>query len=117
MGLHNTHLQARHEVGSLQQSQCGDLVNNLCDLGVDRSSSGLGGLPSPVAGRAGCVCSRNAQGGWADGAGELTAATSCGLDREGHCEGRNEVAWRVEEKKKTGVGGERERETVLLQSR
>lgn len=110
-GPDSTHLQARHEIGSLQQGQCGDLVDNLCDLRVDRSSSGLGGLPSPVAGRAGCVCSRDAQGGWADGAGELSAATSCGLDREGHRGGRSQVAWRVD-RKEHGVEGERENDST-----
>lgn len=91
---YQTHLQARHEIGSLEQGQCADLVDNLGDLGVGRGSrsrGGLGGLPSPAAGCAtGCeICSggRDAQGRRADGAGELSAAAGCGLGGEGHGEG------------------------------
>lgn len=84
-----THLQARHQIGSLEQSQCADLVDNLGDLGVGGSSRGcLGGFASPAAGCAtGCeVCSggRDAQGGRADGAGELSGAAGCDLGGEGH---------------------------------
>lgn len=52
-----TYLQAGNKIGSLKQSQCADLVDNLCNLGVCRCRGGsLGRFPSSAAGcAAGCV--------------------------------------------------------------
>lgn len=99
-----THLQAGNKVSRLQQSQLANLINDLCNLRVQRSGSSIGGLPSP-SGRPsalGQICGRrDAQGcGRAD---NLSAASSCGLGGDGHDGGCLAVTG--------GKGNNEERET------